>query len=784
MPGQGEVRAGPGRAGQAEREDAAAERVDLRLLPGALAVWGAAACAQGLSVGADLVGAVLLLALGVPVLRGGCRAWGLPLLLAGGAVAVTALRLAAVQAGPVGDLADERAAVRARAEVVTDPRLRSGPYGDIVLVRATLTRVTGRGRTSDVRSPVLVLAEPSWRGVVPGQRVEVTGRLAAARGADLSGLLLARGPPHPIGGPAGLARAVDSLRAGLRHASRELPVAERSLVPALVDGDDAGMPDAVADDFRTTGLTHLLAVSGANLTLVLGFVLVIGRCVGVRARGLVLLGAFGVAGFVLIARGEPSVLRAAAMGVVALAGLGAGGRRRGARALCVAVTVLLLLDPWLARSAGFALSVLATAGILLLVPGWCDALAGWMPRRLAEALAVPLAAQLACTPVVAALSGQVSIVAVLANLCAAPAVAPATVLGLVALLLAPVSSSAAATAAWLAGRAAWWIVEVAEHGARLPGAATPWASGAAGVTLLAAVCVAALPVLTWLLPRRSAVLAVTGVLVVVLLRPIPSPSWPPSGWVMVACDVGQGDGLVLNAGGHAALVVDAGPDPAAIDRCLDDLDVTTVPLVVLSHLHADHAAGLDGVGRGRAVGEVEIGPRLTPSDMYTLVRGWARRRGVSVRLAAFGERRRLGRLRWEVVGPDPARPIPRAADESGDENNASLVLRVRTRGVRLLLTGDVEPEAQQALMGSGAPLTAQVLKVPHHGSRYQDPRFLEAVGAEVSVTSVGADNDYGHPAAETLRRLHRAGTDTYRTDLDGDVAVVVDDGGLSVTTRG
>ena len=202
------------------------------------------------------------------------------------------------------------------------------------------------------------------------------------------------------------------------------------LVPALVDGDDAGLDPTLADDFRTTGLTHLLAVSGTNLTLVVGFALTLARWLRVRGRWLLLVGAAGIVGFVLLARPEPSVLRAAAMGTVALVGLGAHGRDRGIRGLGVATVVLLLLDPGLATAMGFALSVCATAGILLLAPGWRTALARWLPWWLADAVAVPAAAQLACTPLIAAISGQVSLVAVGANLLAAPAVGPATVLGL------------------------------------------------------------------------------------------------------------------------------------------------------------------------------------------------------------------------------------------------------------------------------------------------------------------------------------------------------------------
>jgi competence protein ComEC len=191
-----------------------------------------------------------------------------------------------------------------------------------------------------------------------------------------------------------------------------------------VDGDDAGLSEATQEDFRTTGLTHLLAVSGTNLTLLVSFLLLVGRRVGVSAYGQV----FVVVWLRPASSCSPARSRVCCgqppMGLVAVVGLGSGGRRRGVRALAWSVLLLVLIDPWLSRSVGFALSVSATAGILLLAPAWRDALARWLPPLLAEALAIPLAAQVVCTPVVAAISGQVSLVAVAANLAVAPAVGP------------------------------------------------------------------------------------------------------------------------------------------------------------------------------------------------------------------------------------------------------------------------------------------------------------------------------------------------------------------------
>jgi competence protein ComEC len=760
--------------------------LDARMALPALAGWASAAVVLGLRAEQGL-----LVASGLALAcAGACwlRRWLLALVLVvASAIAVLAvLRVVAVAAGPVPALAQAHAEVDVEMVVTSAAVRREGQFTPYVLFRARVELVSGRGDVREVRSPVLVIADKSWSDVVPGARVFAEGRLEPADGPDLAGVLVTHGGAEALAAPGVLARGAEGLRDGLRRAVSGLGPVERVLIPALVNGDDAGMPLAAVEDFRTSGLTHLLAVSGTNLTLVLGFLLLVARWCGVRAHGLAVVGVLGIVGFVLLARPEPSVLRAAAMGAVALAGLGPRGGRRGVRALSTAVVVLLLVDPWLARSVGFLLSALATAGIVLLAPGWRAALAVWLPHWLAEALAVPMAAQAVCTPVIAAISGQVSLVAVFANLAAAPAVGPATVLGLITCLVAPVSLSLAAAIGQLAGVAAWWIATIAEQGAGLAGASVPWPANAASLSLLGALCVVLMAGTPRLLARRWWCLAVTVVLVVVLVRPPTELGWPPPNWVMVACDVGQGDALVLSAGAGSAVVVDTGPDPRAMDRCLDRLGVSAVPLVVLTHLHADHVSGLPGVLAGRRVGEVEIGPLDTPPEQLAAVQEWTAAAGVPLTRATYGEQRAIADLGWTVIGPVARAGTTSSApvgEEGSSENNASLVLMVDVRGTRLLLTGDVEPPAQQALLASGVDLHADVLKVAHHGSRYQEPAFIDAVHAELAVISVGGDNDYGHPSPETLALVEQSGAVVERTDTDGDVAVVVTSDGLAVSTR-
>jgi competence protein ComEC len=785
-----------GRATNNERSDhpvpSAWEWLDLRLALPAVSVWGSAAWATGLSLRTAVLATLALAAVGAGAGRLGHRLLAAVLLLAAAAVTVSALRVSGVAAGPVPGLAEERAEVDAQLVVTSDPVAKEGTFSSFVLLRARIELVTGRGVATRVRSPVLVIADVSWSSVRVGARLAAAGRLEPATETDLAGVLVTHGRPTVLQPPSPLERFVSRMRGGLRAAAGGLRPVERVLVPALVDGDDSGMPDQAVADFRTCGLTHLLAVSGSNLTLVLGFLMLMARWCRVRARGLTAVGALGVVLFVLLARAEPSVLRAAAMGVVALAGLSAPDLARGVRSLSVAVLVLVLVDPWLARSTGFLLSALATAAILLLAPAWRDAMAGWLPRWLAEALAVPMAAQLVCTPVVAALSGQVSMVAVAANLAAAPAVGPATVLGLLACVTSLANGWLAAGLARVAGLGAWWIVTVAEHGADLAGASLGWPIGAWGIAALTVACLAIMAVTPRVLRRRSASLAAVALLACWLVRPPSVLGWPPHDWIMVACDIGQGDGLVLNAGDGRGVVVDTGPDPQLMGGCLKGLGIESVPLVVLTHFHSDHVDGLPGVLAGRQVGMIEVGLLDEPHDQVVDVGRWAAHAGVPVRRVSYGERGTCGELRWTVIAPvpgfDPANSSEVALggtdDSSGSPpNNASIVMMVTTRGVRLLLTGDIEPPAQQALLASGVDLHADVLKVPHHGSRFQDPDFISAVQASLAVVSVGADNDYGHPASETMAFLDGLGSVTYRTDEDGSIAVVGSAAGLAVQTQ-
>ncbi|SDE63413.1 ComEC/Rec2 family competence protein [Auraticoccus monumenti] len=765
---------------------------DLRMLVPAAVTWlttWVATAEQGLLVGAVVL--VGLVTTGLAARRRSALLGAVALLLVAGS-AVGVLRVQALRSGPLPALAADEAMVEVEVVTGTDLQVSTGPGGDVGWVRGELRRVQGRGQDHRLRAPVVVLVTgeriEAWRGLVAGSRVRAEARLAGPdRGSDVAAVVRIRGAPELVAPPGPGLLLVERVRAGLRDAVGPRTEEQRALVPALVLGDTSAMTEELEQRFAATGLVHLTAVSGANLTLLLVFLLGLARAVGVRGWWLRLLGLLGVGVFVALCRTEPSVLRAAAMGLVALAALGLGGRgeRRGLRHLCVAVTVLLLLDPWLSRSAGMALSVLASAGIVWWAGRWAAELSGWLPRWVAESVAVPLAAQLATQPVATAISGQVSAAGLVANMAAAPFVGPATVLGFAAagasLLWAPLAEFVALGAAL----SAQGILVVADVGASLPGALWVWPVTPWSVAVLVAGCVLVAAVVPVLLRRWWACLLLAVLMVLALLRSPVQPGWPPERWFLVACDVGQGDAVLLRAGVRAAVVVDAGPDPVAVDRCLSRLGVVEVPLLVLSHFHADHVDGLPGVLGGRRVGAVLVSPLAQPLQQHRQVQEQLAAAGLSARVAVPGSTWQVGEVSWRTLGPAEVAAVPLGDDGSGEspaENDASVVALATVSGVRVLLTGDIGAEAQQRLVGT-AGLEADVLKVPHHGSADQDPGFLRASGAALAVASAGRDNSYGHPAARTLQLLETSGTRVLRTDTSGSVALSGGPDAVRVTTE-
>ena len=780
---------GPSRKRQlADAPVTPARSADLRMVPLAAAAWGAAwvgtwAVPAVIAVAAACVAVALVVAVhrrSAVVLS---AALVTTVMVGAGVVDVHRL-----SHGPVALLAKHEAVVSADLEIRGDLHqvAARGIRAAAAVTEAATVRVEGRGHAWLVRAPVLVVVSGQqlgqWFEIPVGTRVAVQGRLEAPdRGSDVAAVLRVRGAPIVVERPSPGLRLVERVRAGLRRAVADRRPEPRGLVPALVLGDTSSLDAGLAEDFRTTGLAHLTAVSGANLTLLLAFLLTVARWVGVRGWWLRMVGLAGVIIFVALCRTEPSVLRAAAMGLVALAALGSGSRAAGVRNLAVASMILLLLDPFLSRSIGFALSVLACAGIVWWARSWTVIMNRWLPVIIAESIAVPLAAQLATVPVLAAISERVSVAGLVANALAGPFVGPATVLGFAAAGASLISGTLAAVFGFGAAWSAQVIIWIATVGSQLPG--SEWHLSVTPLTL-AWVGISSLLVglsMAYVLARPWLSLLLAGVMIICLGGAPRQPGWPPRDWVMVACDVGQGDGLAVRTGRRSAIVVDSGPEPTAMRGCLDRLGITRVPLLIITHFHADHVAGLTGVLQRRRIGQLWLSPLAPPGPLTAMVRHQAAQEAIPVNAPLPGTRASVGEAELQVLGP--VDHVAADQDASSEQNDSSLVIMVEVARLRLLLTGDVEPPGQQAILGTGADLRADVLKIPHHGSAHQDPAFFAATHARLAIASAGVDNDYGHPAPRTVQLVRSAGMTLLRTDQNGSVAVRLDRERLAAVTQ-
>ena len=726
---------------------------------------------------------------------------------------VAAWRVLPLTTSPLVALAGTRTHLDADLVLTGDPQTRTGRTSgsrrtdDQWQVDAALLGWRAADGTS-VRTdlPVRLLTTADVHGLLPGTHVRASvrvlpGDLLRGRAASLvASDVVVTGSPPVVQGAAG------AIRESLRASVSGRPPDERGLLPGLVVGDTSAVPPDLDRAMRDSSLAHLTAVSGGNVAIVVLLALAAVRACGLR-RGYsqVVVVGLVVAAYVVVARPQPSVVRAAAMTAVVLLAVLADVRVRPLDALGTSVTALMLLDPFLALSVGFAMSALATGGLLLWAgrarpdPASVTSVDIRPPsehprpplRRAGHALlgvvAVSAVAQVAVAPVIAGIGGGVPVGGVVANLLAAPAVAPATVSGLLAALVGTVAPGLATVVAVPGTWAVGWIAQVARTTADVA-PPLPWPHGGAGAVLALGVVVLGGAAVVMARRAGSRVarvclgIAVAGGLVV-LAPPATLPratSWPPPGWRVVMCDVGQGDATVLTAGDGAGVIVDAGPDPALVDRCLRRLGIRRVPLLLLTHFHADHVEGVPGVLRGREVGVVVVSPLGEPVGELTRVRRWLRDAVVPMRPAAPGDQWRVGGVDLRVVWP--ARVL---RGQGSDPNNASVTVTGAVDGTTVLLGGDLETAAQEAALRGNGLGPVDVVKVPHHGSAKQSPLWATASRPRIALIGVGVDNDYGHPYPGTVMAYRAVGALVGRTDLDGDLAVAPDDRGrLGLVRRG
>lgn len=539
---------------------------------------------------------------------------------------------------------------------------------------------------------------------------------------------------HITGTPNAAWRVRASLRTHLRDTSGHNHAGAR-LLPGLVVGDTSGLDAASDANMKAMSLTHITAVSGSNISLVALTVLSLMRLATNQRLVSVGVAVAVTAGYVFVVGPDPSVIRAAGMGLLGAIVLVRGTGRAGITVIASTVVILLVMRPELSVSAGFILSVAATTALMVLGdPMTRIGTRMGLPRFVAQALAIPLTAQIGVFPVSVALGNPPSAWAVLANAACAPVIAPATLAGMLVLCtqMVPLVSG---VIAWFGAVCSWWIPAVAQFAVTLPGAHSAWITGATGIGL--ASCVSALSAVAVI--RRSRGCAGLAVVVLVVGSCVPLIAAPRyTHWVAAVCDVGQGSATVLKTGQSSALVVDTGAYDDKIDACLRSLNVTHVDLA-LSHLDKDHVGAIEGVSRGRTLRTVYVSPPDAAGQELK-----ALHLPGTPTLVEKGHAYQHGQITWSVLWPGPTR--------KPGSNATSLVIRAEvptTSGtVSILIPGDVGKDEQRVLARDIEP--ADILLAPHHGSRDLDERFFRAVEPRVGAVSVGP-NTYGHPTGHALR---------------------------------
>jgi len=404
---------------------------------------------------------------------------------------------------------DDRSGVLIQLHITANPEEvpvpgRSG--GSRWSVTADLIGVTTKGSVTRGSASILVVGGDDWKNVRPGESVRTSGTLKAVRqGQTQAAILSASSAPVVTAADADVRQLTSEVKGQFVAASAWLAPDPAGLMPGMVTGDTSALPESLEADMKTTGMTHLTAVSGANCSLVLGGFILAARCLRLNRP---LAGAFagcGLAAFVLMVGPAPSVLRAAVMGTVGVAALVGGLRGRSLTFLCLATIILLLVEPAMALSVGFLLSVVATLGIVVLASRIASWIPSIVPRWLATGIAVPLAAQLLCGPVIVALQPQFAPYALIANVAAGPLVAPVTIFGTLAVPLVAVFPGVAAVPMAVAGACAAVVAGIARFFAHLPGAAIPWAEGPAGVVSMAVLSLISILV-AWMVLHPSGVI--------------------------------------------------------------------------------------------------------------------------------------------------------------------------------------------------------------------------------------------------------------------------------------
>lgn len=589
----------------------------------------------------------------------------------------------------------------------------------------------------------------------------------------------------------GLAGGVDRVReAAERVLTTGLGKEESALLKGMVLGQDAALSDSTREEFRRSGLAHLVAASGQNIMLLaaLAFPVLALLGLGLQARFAVVLGLIAL--YVPLAGAGPSIQRAGIMGA---AGIFAGFAGRPASrwyALLLSALVTLLINPRSSLDIGWQLSFAAVVAIFLIVPDLHRVLKQrGVPNILAEALAVTIAATLGTAPLSAFHFEQLSLVSLPANLLAAPAVAPIMWMGALTATLGQLFTPFAV----LVGVAVKYplaYVEWVAHTASLTPNATVVTKIGTPLTLIAVYTVIfgiALVLKTGLgsrvksftvgSPARllASLLITTAVVIIVVIGGGIDRHRPPRLPTISFLDIGQGDATLIQDGSTAVLV-DTGPPDGPILKRLAEAGVSRLDLLIVTHAQADHEGGAPAVLAKYPLDTLIDGAAGSPVRDHRRIVALATSKRVKRVLPTAGQVFTVGRIKLQLLWPDGS--VDRT-DQTVDPNDRAVVALLTIGDFDLLLTADAETN----ITGTLDLPPVEVLKVAHHGSDDPGlPDLLQRLGPTIAAIEVGRHNGYGHPTPATLAALEQTVPELYRTDRDGTVRVTVEEKGWSIKT--
>lgn len=717
---------------------------------------------------------------------------------------------ARLPANHISSLALPEQNVRLVGRVVSEPEPR--PSGTVQAVLEA-QRMGPDGGERPVSGKVLLTVRPADAGLDFGDWIAVEGRIrrpspARNPGAFDYGKWLARKGvygfvsvgPQAIGvfqkeTSRGLrSRGILPIRRSMRRSiERNLSGPPAAFVKGVLLGDRSGISPQMAESFARTGTAHVLAISGLHVGLIAAILFFVFKLPGLPERGAVAGTIAALALYALVVDLRPSVVRAVTMASVVLAGMVIERNTSTVNSLFLAALGILAVWPQSLFDVGFQLSFAAVLSIVLLYgpllrvfpEAWRRPEALW-DKGVLGALAVSAAAHLGTSPILAYHFSRVPLISLVGNLPVIPLVSVALALGFGACAFGPWLPAAAT-----AFNGANWVVVQSLLGlvrrmSEVPHAALAVASPS-GPAMVVCFALLGLTVKAAHTPRyRKALLF--ALLVAANGMVWKGPLRERDVLKVTFLDVGEGDAIFVEFPNGRSMLVDGGDRWETFDAGRQTIEpflcakgVEHLDAVVATHGDRDHIGGLPSVLKRFRVDHLVDNGQPASGDLGEELVEWAERRNVSRHTVSAGDSLLgFGEVHAVVLHPTKAF-VAGTGPGRRDSNNASVVLKLSYHNVDLLLTGDIEEEAEEALLRWGKGLDADVLKVPHHGSATSSTnRFLDAVRPRWAVVSAGGSAWREHPAPSVLKCYAQRGIALMRTDRHGAVMLTVSDGGMKI----